>query len=157
MEKQLTIRPPRKHDLIQWKPLWDAYCAFYEATVPEEVTKMTWGRILDPEIPFMGAYVATDGEHGDLLGFATWILHPATWSLGPRCYMEDLFVVPEERGQGIGKALIEVIVEQAKREKCGKVYWMTKADNAAARGLYDKLGKESGFVRYDVQLDPHDL
>lgn len=152
METNVVIRPPRKHDIKAWLTLWRDYCAFYDTELPDEVCKTTWGRLMDPEIPFMGVYIATDGETGPMIGFATWVEHAVTWALGPRCYLEDLYVSPDARGKGAGEALIHAVKGQAKRDQCDKVYIMTKADNEIARGLYDKLGKETGFVRYDLEL-----
>jgi len=150
----LIIRPPREDDSAQWFPLWRAYCSFYETDVPEAVSQTTWARILDPGTPDLGAFVICAGENGPLKGFATWVRHFATWSKAKRWYLEDLYVAPECRGQGAGRALIEAVLDAAKADGSERLYWMTKADNTQARLLYDKLAVESGFVRYDVDIMP---
>ncbi len=79
--------------------------------------------------------------------------HPHTWYQGPICYLNDLFVDPEVRGGGIGRQLIEAVVDEARRHGWSEVYWMTHNDNTVARGLYDRItGGSDGFVTYSIPL-----
>ena len=66
------------------------------------------------------------------------------------CYLEDLFVSPEARGSGAGRALIEAVLERARAHGWDKVYWHTREDNARARALYDSFTGADDFVRYVV-------
>lgn len=91
-------------------------------------------------------------DAGRVVGFATYVLHPFTWSERQVCYLEDLFVSPEARGRGAGRLLIEHLVELAHTEGWARVYWMTRADNDVARALYDRFCPADGFVRYTVSL-----
>ncbi|MDF3823571.1 GNAT family N-acetyltransferase [Leptospira sp. 96542] len=56
------------------------------------------------------------------------------------------------RGQGIGRALIEAVAAQARQRGAARYYWLTQANNATARALYDQLAQHGGFVRYDYPL-----
>ncbi len=150
MSDSVTIRAVRPEDETNWRTLWADYCQFYKTELPEEVTSETWRRILDPEFPFFT--LMAEGNSGEPLGFANCFLHPHTWSLQTLCYLEDLFVKPEARGQGVGKRLIETLIEQGKREHWKRVYWLTQTDNAAARRLYDQFHPADDFVRYTVDL-----
>jgi len=87
---------------------------------------------------------------GDTVGLANYVLHPYTWGPAPVCYLEDLFVAPEARGAGVGRRLIEHLVEQARELGWARVYWHTREDNATARRLYDRFGPADGFIRYTV-------
>jgi GNAT superfamily N-acetyltransferase len=144
-----TIAPLTASDEAEWRPLWDAYLVFYESELPEDVTRETFRRL-----------VAGDGIHGALardddgraVGFVHWLFHPATWSVGPYCYLEDLFVAPDARGGGIGRALIEHVSEQARAASASKVYWLTQQSNATARTLYDRVADDTGFVHYERKL-----
>lgn len=133
-----------------WRTLWDGYCAFYETVVPPEVTAATWRRLLDPDWPVEGFVAERDGE---LVGFVNCVLHPSTWGLADTCYLEDLFVSPDARGSGAGRALIEAVRERARSRGWDKVYWHTRRGNAPARALYDSFGVADDFVRYVVPPD----
>ena len=126
------------------------YCAFYETTLPEAVTAATWERILDPAIA-INALVALD-ETGTVIGFANYVLHPHTWSTETLCYLEDLFVASEARGQNVGHTLIDFLIAAGRTNDWGRVYWHTGTHNAAARRLYDRVTLADDMVRYTVSL-----
>ena len=134
---------------MAWRELWAGYLAFYEATVPEAVTAATWVRILAPD-PTYSAVVAE--LNGVVVGFANLVLHDFTWSDRPAGLLHDLFVRPDVRGSGAGRAMIQHVIDQGKRDGWNRVYWMTKEDNAVARRLYDTFAPADGFVRYRVRL-----
>lgn len=142
----LSVRPPCEADRAQWQPLWQGYVDFYRRSVPDTVTEHTWSRILTPEGE-VRAFVA-EQEDGALAGFVHYIFHPSTWSLAGYCYLEDLFVAPEARGRGVGKALIEAVYDAADVHGATRVYWNTQQHNAAARRLYDRVASLSEFVQY---------
>src|SRR5690606_23191559 len=132
----VRVRPLVAEDRAQWEPLWQGYLTFYESSVPAEVTEATFGRLLDD--PVMHGLVATDAT-GDLVGILHYIVHPTTWDTRPVCYLEDLFVAPQQRGTGAGRALIAALTGIGRDEGWSAIYWMTKADNAVARRLYDRM------------------
>ena len=145
-----VIRPAEPADEAAWRSLWEGYQAFYRTAVPKAATSATWRRILDSASP-IHALVAVEEPSG-AVGFVVYVLHAGTWSEQPRCYLEDLFVAPDARGQGVGEALIEAVLERARAEAWHDVYWHTEAGNGAARRLYDRLaGPADGFVRYRVR------
>jgi len=86
------------------------------------------------------------------VGFAIHQHHPSTWVMGDDCYLEDLFVAPEARGKGAGRALIEDLIGLARGRGWKRLYWNTDADNAAARRLYDQFTPDDGHVRYRLVL-----
>jgi ribosomal protein S18 acetylase RimI-like enzyme len=143
----IEVRALRADDEGAWRELWNGYCAFYEASVPPDVTTATWRRLLDPGEP-MEALVAE--QDAAVVGFVNCVLHRTTWGSGMTCYLEDLFVLPEARGGGAGRALIEAVIERSQAHGWDKVYWHTRRDNARARALYDSLAEADDFVRYVV-------
>jgi GNAT superfamily N-acetyltransferase len=145
----LVIRAARATDEVAWRRQWALYIAAENSNVPEAVTASTWQRILDPDSP-VGCLIAE--RDGAMAGFAVTILHPGTWSLAQFCYLEDLYVDDRMRGQGIGKALIDNILDLAKQHGWSRVYWNTREGNATARRLYDRFGPADGFVRYRIDL-----
>ena len=58
----------------------------------------------------------------------------------PGIYLEDLYVKPEFRGKGVGKALLKKVIEIAKERNCGRVEWVVLDWNAPAIKFYQKLG-----------------
>jgi GNAT superfamily N-acetyltransferase len=142
----LEIRPLAAADHAQWRELWRGYVTFYESSVPDDVTALTWNRLLDPEAPIFG-FCATTPD-GRLLGIVHYLFHPVTWAAGPRCYLEDLFTLPEARGQGVGRALIEAVYAAADARGADQVYWLTQEFNATARRLYDQVAKATPFIKY---------
>ena len=140
------IRDAAPKDHPQWAPLWEGYLAFYESALDPAVTDTAWARLNDPVEP-MFALVAED-EAGKLIGFVHCVLHRGTWSIGNFCYLEDLFVAPEARGSGAGRALIEAVYARADALDCGRVYWLTHETNTAARKLYDQVAHHHGFIQY---------
>ena len=142
----INIRPLATADRTAWLALWQGYLDFYETSVPQEVTDETWRRIIDPDGPIHGL-CAVDVD-SRLVGIVHYLFHPVTWSIGPRCYLEDLFVTPDARGSGAGRALIEAVYRAADAVGADQVYWLTADSNATARKLYDSVGRLTPFMKY---------
>ena len=139
------VRDLRPDDEADWRGLWSGYLAFYGEALPEAVTAATWARVLDPEAPLLGRVAERDGAAA---GFTLSVLHAGTWTLAPVCYLEDLFVRPDLRGAGTGRALIDDLVALAQARGWGRLYWHTREDNAPARRLYDSFTPADDFRRY---------
>lgn len=84
--------------------------------------------------PYAEALVAeTDGR---IIGFALYLHHYSTFKARPSLYLEDLFVEPEFRSRGVGKALLTRIIEIARARACGRVEWMVIDWNTPAIDFY---------------------
>ena len=142
----VVIRPLAAGDREAWLPLWQGYLTFYETSVSDAVTAETWRRIVDPAGPING--LGAFDVASRLVGFVHYLFHPVTWSPSDRCYLEDLFVSPETRGTGAGRALIEAVYRAADEAGADQVYWLTAEDNATARKLYDRIARLTPFVKY---------
>jgi GNAT superfamily N-acetyltransferase len=151
MGNAVPIRDPHPADERQWRQLWAGYIGYYESKIPEEITAATWRRMLDPASAIHGRVAVSNGN---VAGFAIYILHEATWTLGPACYLEDLFVAPETRGQGIGRALIDDLMQLGHQRGWSKLYWHTRNGNVTARRLYDTFCLADDFVRYRISIEP---
>jgi GNAT superfamily N-acetyltransferase len=147
----VTIRPIEARDEARWRVLWDAYTRFYEREPVEAVTQHAWARIMDAAAPVY-AFVAEDDRDG-VIGIANYVLHENLSTLTPVCYLQDLFVDPAARAHGVGRQLIDRLIAEARAKKWSRVYWNTKENNYRARGLYDKYGPHSGFVRYVIGIE----
>ncbi len=146
----MIIRALKPEDRADWQMLWDGYLTFYDVDLADDITQSTWSRVLERAHGFF-ALVAEDDD-GRVIGSAHCLIHSKTWDIAPCCYLEDLFVAQSERGRGIGRALMEAVVREARRLGAGDLYWFTNKGNKTARQLYDQIGKLSDFVRYDQKL-----
>ena len=77
---------------------------------------------------------------GRPVGFALYFFTYSTFLAQPTLYLEDLFVLPEERGAGAGKALLKALARIAVRRGCGRLEWAVLDWNRPAIGFYERLG-----------------
>lgn len=149
----ITVRSVRASDYAAWWPLWDGYNAFYgregETALPESITARTWERFLDPAEPVYALVAVTQDQ---VVGLAHYLFHRSTTRLTDVCYLQDLFTAPSMRGLGIARQLIEAVYDLARAAAATRVYWQTQETNRAARLLYEKLAKHSGFIVYTHEL-----
>ena len=73
-------------------------------------------------------------------GLALMRFRPALWTQALDCYLEELYVVPDRRGQGIGRALMEAAMDLARERGAAGMHLGTGEDDVAARALYESLG-----------------
>lgn len=73
-------------------------------------------------------------------GFALFFHNYSTFLTKPGLYLEDLFVLPERRGNGIGKALLRSLAQIAVERGCGRLEWSVLDWNESAIGFYQRLG-----------------
>jgi len=79
-------------------------------------------------------------EDGVPAGFALFFTNFSTFLAKPGIYLEDLFVPPERRGRGIGKALLLQVARLANQRGCGRMEWTVLDWNASAIRFYDSIG-----------------
>jgi GNAT superfamily N-acetyltransferase len=77
---------------------------------------------------------------GQLVGFALFFPNYSTFLTQPGIYLEDIFVLPEYRGQGIGKALLTSVAKLAVSRGCGRLEWSVLDWNEPAKGFYRRMG-----------------
>ena len=87
------------------------------------------------------------------LGLAVLRFRPALWKDALDAYLEELYVVPERRGQGLGRALMEAAIELARSRGAGDMHLGTSQDDVAARGLYESLGFSNRGGRPDGPVE----
>ena len=73
-------------------------------------------------------------------GLALMRFRPALWTQALDCYLEELYVVPDRRGQGTGRALMEAAMDLARERGAADMHLGTGEDDVAARALYESLG-----------------
>lgn len=145
-QPDLNVRFVRATDYDSWCALWRGYLTFYETSVSEAVYDSTFARLLgdDPQ-DFNGLVAEQDGR---LVGLTHYLFHRHCWKIENVCYLQDLFAVPEARGLGVGRALIEAVYTKADEADAPSVYWTTQDFNHTARQLYDRIGQLTPFIKY---------
>jgi GNAT superfamily N-acetyltransferase len=103
--------------------------------------------------PYAEAVVAEAGR--ELIGFALFFHNYSTWLTRPGLYLEDLYVKPERRGLGAGKALLVHLARVAVSRGCGRMEWSVLTWNEPAIGFYRALGAVSmdGWRTYRLTGD----
>jgi len=90
--------------------------------------------------PDPAAEVLLAEEGGRAVGFALFFRNYSTFLGRPGIYLEDLFVEPEWRGRGVGKALLKAVARLAVERGCGRFEWLVLDWNEPAIGFYRSLG-----------------
>lgn len=141
------VRDLRQDDRDAWEVIWRQYLDFYGEALLQEITDHVFARLADPGDDEMFGLVAVDGED-DVVGLANVVVHANTWSDRDDAYLEDLATREDMRGTGVGRALIEALVDRGRRQGWRRVHWHTEQSNARARRLYDGVGDLTDDVRY---------
>lgn len=151
--QQPTVRSIRREDHAAWRPLRDGYNAFYGRSGPtaldERITAQSWERFFDPGEQ-VHAFVAE--LEGRVAGIVHFLFHRSTSRLADVCYLQDLLTDASCRGRGVGRALIQAVVDTARARGSSRVYWTTQTTNAAGRALYDPVAEHRGFIVYTREL-----
>ena len=113
--------------------------ATYERA-PDEVTatKEQLIDVLFGERPVAEVLLAFEGESP--VGFAVYFYNFSTWLGRPGLYLEDLFVKPDKRGKGYGRALLVELAKIARDRGCGRMEWAVLDWNEPAIKFYRSLG-----------------
>ena len=142
----MTIRRLEPGDRADWRRLWTGYLEFYRATVDEAVYTASFDRLLSEDVPAYNGLIAhVDGTAAGLTHF---IYHLHGWKLRDVCYLQDLWVEPDFRGHGVAAGLIRAVYAAADTAGAPDVYWLTAEDNTSARRLYDRIGRQTPFIKY---------
>lgn len=142
---EVSVVNPR--DRARWETLSRGYKAFYNTELTDANYEATWQRLMSGG----GVYGFAAHLDGHLVGITHYLFHANVWT-DDVCYLQDLFVDETARGKGVARALIEQVARKARERGTPRLYWLTKQDNVTARALYDKVGRHTGFIRYDYPL-----
>jgi GNAT superfamily N-acetyltransferase len=134
----LTIRPAVRQDIPLILHFIQALAEYEREPDAVQATEADLERDGFGPNPYYFCLIAeSDGQPA---GFALYFHTYSTWVGRKGIHLEDLFVLPEFRGRGIGKALIQAVAAVAVREDCGRLQWDVLDWNTPAIDFYRSLG-----------------
>ena len=150
----IVIVPATEEDLPAFIALLEEMDSFYgdvtEGTAKERIQRV--GAVLFGQLPKATVLLAKDGDQ--LVGMASYCyLWPAA-GVSTSLYLKELYVRQAKRRAGIGKLLMDKLVDIARAEGCTRVEWTTDRDNSEAQRFYDGLRYEinAGKVFYRAKI-----
>ena len=151
MSEELRIAPVAEREFEDFLPLIADYQRFYGVEQPDEArNREFFRRFLAPSDDglLLGAW-----EAGEPVGHACLYWFFTSTSAAESVLMNDLYVVPEARRRGVGRALIDASATVARERGAHHLEWTTAPDNETAQRLYDATGAQrSEWVTYELGL-----
>jgi GNAT superfamily N-acetyltransferase len=136
-------------DADAWAELYGGYRAFYRLPEDAGAVRTTWDWVRDGEHGLVGLVAVDEHDRPVALANLRWFARPSSATVG--LYLDDLFTAPEARGRGAASALLTDAAERARAGGASVVRWITAADNAAARSVYDLHAVATPWVTYDMK------
>jgi GNAT superfamily N-acetyltransferase len=95
---------------------------------------------------------------GRVVGLALWFLTYSTWTGRPSLYLEDLFVDEDARSNGVARALMARLAQEAKARDCARMDWAVLDWNVDAMAFYERLGarRQTGWEPWRLHGDALD-
>ena len=134
----VRLRPANKVDVPVIAELIRGLARYEKLEDQVEMTEELLAAGLFGERPY--AEVVLAEEDGAAVGFALFFHNFSTFLGRPGIYLEDLFVLPEHRGLGIGRMLLAHLARLAVERGCGRLEWAVLDWNRDAIGFYESLG-----------------
>jgi GNAT superfamily N-acetyltransferase len=152
MAAGVDVSPVREEELDELLPLIAAYQRFYEVDeIDNDRNRFFFRRFIAPSPD--GQLLAARDEGAVILGYACLYWHFSSLQATETVLMNDLYVAPEARGRGIGRALIEASAAVAREHGAAWLEWATAPDNHTAQRLYDSLTTEkSTWLEYELGI-----
>ena len=152
MAEGIVVGSVQEDEFETLLPLIAAYQRFYEVDdIDADRNRSFFGRFLAPSED--GELLAARDESGRILGYACLYWHFSSLAAVETVLMNDLFVAPEARGRGVGRALIEASRDVARRRGAAWLEWATAPDNHTAQRLYDSMTSEkSTWLEYELDV-----
>jgi GNAT superfamily N-acetyltransferase len=147
---EITIGPPEERDFADWRRLFEGYATFYKRPMDDAIAGRVWGWVNDPAHG-LEALLARDPS-GRVVGLAHFRAMPRPLTGSTAGFLDDLFVDPGLRGQGVGRRLIEAVAATGRERGWTILRWLTADDNYRARGVYDRVATRTLWITYQIDL-----
>lgn len=146
----MSVGPISAGDREQWEVLYHGYAEFYQVPMDARILNTVWGWIHDPDNPFFGL-IAKDAQ-GRALGLMHCRQMPSPLRGALVGFLDDLFVAPGARGQGVVEALYEALEDLGREQGWPFIRWITAENNYRGRAVYDRLADKTHWVTYQLSL-----
>jgi GNAT superfamily N-acetyltransferase len=154
-ESGFSIRPAVPADIPLILQLIRDLATYERAPNDVTATEEQLRQVLFGEKPAAEVLLAREGETA--VGFAVFFHNFSTWLGKPGLYLEDLFVRPEMRGRGYGRALLAELARMARDRNCGRMEWAVLNWNEPAIQFYQKLGAKPMREWTVFRLTPEEI
>ncbi|WIB65951.1 MULTISPECIES: GNAT family N-acetyltransferase [unclassified Curtobacterium] len=144
-----NVRGVEDRDAADWASLYTGYRTFYKQPEDAAAVEKTWQWVRAGQHGIVGLVAVDEQDKPIALANLRWFARPSTGTMG--LYLDDLFTVPNARGRGAARALLDRASELAREGGANVVRWITAADNETARHLYDAVAIATPWVTYDMQ------
>ncbi|MEM7564469.1 MAG: GNAT family N-acetyltransferase [Pseudomonadota bacterium] len=146
----IQVKPAAETDREEWALLYQGYAEFYQVPMTAEILDTVWHWIHDQANPFFGLIARDDS------GRAVGLMHcrqmPSPLRGAMVGFLDDLFVLPEARGQGVVDALYEALNALGQSEGWPFIRWITAENNYRGRAVYDRLSDKTHWVTYQMPV-----
>ena len=147
----IRVRAIEASDRADWERLYHGYAAFYKTTMTDAILDTVWGWIHDAENPFFG--LIAQNADGNAVGLMHCRQMPSPLRGALVGFLDDLFVDPGSRGQGVVEALYEALNALGREQGWPFIRWITAEDNYRGRAVYDRLSEKTHWVTYQKTVD----
>lgn len=139
---QPIIREATKADIPELLDMIRALADFHDEAERVTVTEEQLEQEIFASRPSMNVHVVEAPEESEfrLNGFSLWFASVASWEGGRVMHLEDLYVRPESRGTGAGKALLRNLAKIAKERGYLRIEWMVLKTNESGAAFYKSQG-----------------
>jgi GNAT superfamily N-acetyltransferase len=141
------IREIRLDDKEEWKILYKGYADFYKVEMSDKILNTVWEWIHDNNHDVSGLVYEKDNK---IIGIAHYRRMPSPLRGKYIGFLDDLFVDPRHRKNGVGEKIIKELKVISKRNEWNLVRWITRNDNTKAKSLYQKLSKKTNWEVYEL-------
>lgn len=146
----VTVAPPVAEDRAQWEALYYGYAEFYQVPMNQAILDNNWGWIFDENFPFYALLAKTDD--GKAVGLMHFREMPSPLRGRMVGFLDDLFVPPEHRGQGIVEALFKGLDQACADKDLPIIRWITAENNYRGRAVYDRIGEKTHWQTYQMSI-----
>jgi GNAT superfamily N-acetyltransferase len=151
----VSIRPIQPADVPRLLELIDGLADYEKLPRPDQAARE---RMAADALRKPPRFLTLLGEvDGQVVGYAIYFFTYSTFRARPTLYLEDIFVLPEQRGQGAGVALFRACAREAVTNGCGRMEWQVLSWNKPSIDFYERLGARQLEDWLPFRLDDESL
>jgi GNAT superfamily N-acetyltransferase len=144
----LKIIPISMLTFPEWFTLWFDYVQPHITDPNLTLHQTTFERLTSPSSALQGVVAWADRP----VGFAHFYFEPSTWDMAEPCYLQDLYVAPQARGQGLSELLVNSVTSIARERGSPALHWRVRESNARAIALYERIAMRTDRLCYSIAL-----